>query len=125
MPGPGLRDVGLQPFRLIHWAEGIGPATAQVVRDILERKLHRKWDARLSGILRLERSTRDPGWRPPASEPSNSNLLVSKPKVYSEALARSPRRAQCRDGSRRPSPRRQECASENLFNSEKIYLRRT
>jgi len=59
--------------RLIHWAEGIGPATAEVVRTIMERKPHPEMGYRAClGILRLENSTPDPGWRPPASEPSNS-----------------------------------------------------
>jgi transposase len=41
---------------LIHWAEGIGTATAQVVRTIMERKPHPEMGYRAClGILRLEK----------------------------------------------------------------------
>jgi len=30
----------LQPSRLIHWAETVGPGTAQVVKTIMERRPH-------------------------------------------------------------------------------------
>jgi transposase len=41
---------------LIHWAEGIGATTAQVVRTILERKPHPEMGYRAClGILRLEK----------------------------------------------------------------------
>jgi len=42
--------------RLIHWAEGIGVATAEVVRTILERKPHPEMGYRAClGILSLEK----------------------------------------------------------------------
>src|SRR5690349_9613691 len=40
------------PSRLIHWAATVGPATAEVVRTILERKVHPE-----GGLSRLPRNS--------------------------------------------------------------------
>ena len=41
---------------MIHWAEGVGPATAELVRTILERKPHQEMGYRAClGILSLEK----------------------------------------------------------------------
>jgi transposase len=56
MPKSHQAHLEWTPSRLIHWAEGIGPATAQVVRDILERKPHPEMGYRAClGVLRLEK----------------------------------------------------------------------
>lgn len=45
------------PSRLIHWAERVGPATAQVIRMILESKPHPEMGYRASlGIMRLAKT---------------------------------------------------------------------
>src|SRR5581483_9586800 len=45
------------PSRLIHWAESVGPATAQIVRTILETKPHPEMGYRAClGILRLAKT---------------------------------------------------------------------
>ena len=45
------------PSRLIHWAESVGPATAQIVRTILETKPHPEMGYRSClGILRLAKT---------------------------------------------------------------------
>lgn len=57
MPTSHQAHLEWTPSRLIHWAEGIGLATAQVVRTILERKPHPEMGYRAClGILRLERA---------------------------------------------------------------------
>jgi hypothetical protein len=56
MPKSHYAHLEWSPSRLIHWAEGIGLATAAVVRTILERKPHPEMGYRASlGILRLEK----------------------------------------------------------------------
>ena len=56
MPKSHQAHLEWTPSRLIHWAEGIGAATAQVVRTILERKPHPEMGYRAClGILRLEK----------------------------------------------------------------------
>jgi len=56
MPKSHQAHLEWTPSRLIHWAEGIGTATAQVVRSILERKPHPEMGYRAClGILRLEK----------------------------------------------------------------------
>jgi transposase len=56
MPKSHQAHLEWTPSRLIHWAEGIGVATAQVVRTILERKPHPEMGYRAClGILRLEK----------------------------------------------------------------------
>ena len=45
------------PSRLIHWAESVGPATAQIIRTILEMKPHPEMGYRSClGILRLAKT---------------------------------------------------------------------
>jgi len=57
MPKSHQAHLEWTPSRLIHWAEGIGPATAQVVRTILERKPHPEMGYRAClGILQLEKT---------------------------------------------------------------------
>ncbi|HUO28556.1 MAG TPA: IS21 family transposase [Bryobacteraceae bacterium] len=57
MPKSHQAHLEWTPSRLIHWAEGIGLATAQVVRTILERKPHPEMGYRAClGILRLEKA---------------------------------------------------------------------
>jgi transposase len=57
MPKSHQAHLEWTPSRLIHWAEGIGMATAQVVRTILERKPHPEMGYRAClGILRLEKT---------------------------------------------------------------------
>jgi transposase len=56
MPKSHQAHLEWTPSRLIHWAEGIGAATAEVVRTILERKPHPEMGYRAClGILRLEK----------------------------------------------------------------------
>lgn len=56
MPKSHQAHLEWTPSRLIHWAEGIGTATAQVVRTIMERKPHPEMGYRAClGILRLEK----------------------------------------------------------------------
>jgi len=56
MPKSHQAHLEWTPSRLIHWAEGIGAATAQVVRTIMERKPHPEMGYRAClGILRLEK----------------------------------------------------------------------
>jgi len=57
MPKSHQAHLEWTPSRLIHWAEGIGMATAQVVCTILERKPHPEMGYRAClGILRLEKA---------------------------------------------------------------------
>jgi transposase len=57
MPKSHQAHLEWTPSRLIHWAEGIGAATAQVVRTILERKPHPEMGYRAClGILQLEKT---------------------------------------------------------------------
>ena len=56
MPKSHQAHLEWTPSRLIHWAESVGPATAQVVRTILENKPHPEMGYRAClGILRLEK----------------------------------------------------------------------
>jgi len=56
MPKSHQAHLEWTPSRLIHWAEGIGASTAQVVQTILERKPHPEMGYRAClGILRLEK----------------------------------------------------------------------
>ena len=56
MPKSHQAHLEWTPSRLIHWAEGIGAATAELVRTILERKPHPEMGYRAClGILRLEK----------------------------------------------------------------------
>ncbi len=56
MPKSHQAHLEWTPSRLIHWAESVGPATAQVVRTILENKPHPEMGYRAClGILRLKR----------------------------------------------------------------------
>jgi len=56
MPKSHQAHLEWTPSRLIHWAEGIGVATAEVVRTILERKPHPEMGYRAClGILSLEK----------------------------------------------------------------------
>jgi transposase len=56
MPKSHRAHLEWTPSRLIHWAEGIGMATAEVVRTILERKPHPEMGYRAClGILSLEK----------------------------------------------------------------------
>ena len=56
MPRSHQAHLEWTPSRLIHWAEGVGIATAEVVRTILERKPHPEMGYRAClGILRLEK----------------------------------------------------------------------
>lgn len=56
MPKSHQAHLEWTPSRLIHWAEGIGAATAEVVRTILERKPHPEMGYRAClGILSLEK----------------------------------------------------------------------
>lgn len=56
MPKSHQAHLEWTPSRLIHWAESIGDATAQVVRTILESKPHPEMGYRAClGILRLEK----------------------------------------------------------------------
>jgi len=56
MPKSHQAHLEWTPSRLIHWAEGIGVATAQVVRTVLDRKPHPEMGYRAClGILRLEK----------------------------------------------------------------------
>jgi transposase len=56
MPKSHQAHLEWTPSRLIHWAETIGVATAEVVRTILERKPHPEMGYRAClGILRLEK----------------------------------------------------------------------
>lgn len=56
MPKSHQAHLEWTPSRLIHWAEEIGAATAQVVRTILEKKPHPEMGYRAClGILRLEK----------------------------------------------------------------------
>jgi len=56
MPKSHQAHLEWSPSRLIHWAEGIGVATAEVVRTILERKPHPEMGYRAClGVLRLEK----------------------------------------------------------------------
>jgi transposase len=57
MPKSHQAHLEWTPSRLIHWAEGIGMATAEIVRTILERKPHPEMGYRAClGILRLEKA---------------------------------------------------------------------
>jgi transposase len=56
MPKSHQAHLEWTPSRLIYWAEGIGAATAEVVRTILERKPHPEMGYRAClGILSLEK----------------------------------------------------------------------
>jgi len=56
MPKSHQAHLEWTPSRLIHWAESVGPATAQVVRTIMENKPHPEMGYRAClGILRLEK----------------------------------------------------------------------
>ena len=56
MPRSHQAHLEWTPSRLIHWGEGIGAATAELVRTILERKPHPEMGYRAClGILRLEK----------------------------------------------------------------------
>jgi transposase len=56
MPKSHQAHLEWTPSRLIHWAEGIGPATVQVIQTILENKPHPEMGYRAClGILRLEK----------------------------------------------------------------------
>jgi transposase len=56
MPKSHQAHLEWTPSRLIHWAEGIGCATAELVRTILERKPHPEMGYRAClGILSLEK----------------------------------------------------------------------
>ena len=56
MPKSHQAHVEWTPSRLIHWAEGVGPATAELVRTILERKPHPEMGYRAClGVLSLEK----------------------------------------------------------------------
>jgi transposase len=54
MPKSHQAHLEWTPSRLIHWAQSVGPATAQVVQTILESKPHPEMGYRAClGILRL------------------------------------------------------------------------
>jgi transposase len=54
MPKSHQAHLEWSPSRLIHWAEGVGPAAAELVRTILERKPHPEMGYRAClGILSL------------------------------------------------------------------------
>jgi transposase len=56
MPKSHQAHLEWTPSRLIHWAKSVGPATAQVVRTILENKPHPEMGYRAClGVLRLEK----------------------------------------------------------------------
>jgi transposase len=56
MPKSHQAHLEWTPSRLLHWAEGVGVATAEIVRTILERKPHPEMGYRAClGILRLEK----------------------------------------------------------------------
>ena len=56
MPKSHQAHLQWSPSRLIHWAEGVGTATAELVRTILERKPHPEMGYRAClGILSLEK----------------------------------------------------------------------
>lgn len=56
MPKSHRAHLEWTPSRLVHWAESVGSATAQVVRTILENKPHPEMGYRAClGILRLEK----------------------------------------------------------------------
>jgi transposase len=56
MPKSHQAHLAWTPSRLIHWAEGVGTATAEVVRTVLERKPHPEMGYRAClGILSLEK----------------------------------------------------------------------
>ena len=56
MPKSHQAHLEWTPSRLIHWAEGVGPATAELVRTILERKPHPEMGYRAClGVLSLEK----------------------------------------------------------------------
>jgi transposase len=69
MPKSHQAHLEWTPSRLIYWAEGIGLATAQVVRTILERKPHPEMDtAPAWGFCGWRKLTPKRGWRRPANE---------------------------------------------------------
>lgn len=78
MPKSHQAHLEWTPSRLIHWAEQIGAATAQVVRNILERKPHPEMGYRAWAFCGWKKSTRDHGWKPLTSEPSNSRRVLTK-----------------------------------------------
>ena len=56
MPKSHQAHLEWSPSRLIHWAEGVGAATAELVRTILERKPHPEMGYRAClGVLSLEK----------------------------------------------------------------------
>jgi transposase len=56
MPKSHQAHLEWTPSRLIHWAESIGPATAEVVRCVLDKKPHPEMGYRAClGILKLEK----------------------------------------------------------------------
>jgi transposase len=61
MPKSHQAHLEWTPSRLIHWAETIGPATAQVIRTVLERKPHPEMGYRAAlGIMRLAKTYSNP-----------------------------------------------------------------
>jgi hypothetical protein len=106
MPKSHQAHLEWTPSRLIHWAEGVGVATAEVVRTILERKPHPEMGYRAClGILSLEKMYSKPqtGSRQPARRPTPS-LLLSESEIDSEALAGPSTGARSRNRFARPSP---------------------
>lgn len=56
MPKAHQRHLGWSPSRLIHWAQTVGPQTAQMVTQILERRPHPEMGYRSClGIMRLSK----------------------------------------------------------------------
>ena len=106
MPKSHQAHLEWTPSRLIHWAETVvGPATAQVVRTILESKPHPEMGYRAClGIMSLGKTYSNPTARSrQPARPATAGLLLPKPQVDSETLARSPDHPRAGTGPARPA----------------------
>ena len=123
MPKSHQAHLEWTPSRLIHWAETVGTATAEVVRTILASKPHPEMGYRAClGILRLAKTYSNRAARSgqPARAPT-AGLLLSKPAVHSEALAGSANDA--RAGARQdPARSMKTCAALSYYDPPTTLL---
>jgi hypothetical protein len=78
----------LTPSRIVHWAQTIGPHTAQLFEGILSDKPHPEMGYRSClGITRLANRTHRLAWKPPRSGTPYGSVPLPECQVDPEELA--------------------------------------
>ena len=76
------------PSRMVHWAQTIGPHTAQLFERMMADKPTRRWAIAVAWASSgWPGSTRTPAWKPPPSGPCCPRVPLSQHRIDPEELA--------------------------------------